>query len=98
MPRLLAEVVESTIYVTAKDNVSAAALDNILNDEQIMVKKGRPNVHVMLTRIWQQNPGTKVGTFFCGPAPLGDSLHQGCKGFSSTKRGGCQLDFHKEVF
>ena len=54
----LAEVVESTIYVTAKDNVSAAALDNILNDEQIMVKKGRPNVHVMLTRIWQQNPPT----------------------------------------
>ncbi|CAG8655794.1 3284_t:CDS:2, partial [Gigaspora rosea] len=39
---------------------------------------GRPNWDKIFSNMRDQYPATDVGVFFCGPVPLGKSLHEKC--------------------
>jgi NADPH oxidase 2 len=56
---------------------------------------GRPNWDRIFKGLRQLHPATDVGVFFCGPKPLGHTLHLKCNEWSQPGKEGTQFSFGK---
>ena len=56
---------------------------------------GRPNWDRVFRGIRQLHPATDVGVFFCGPKPLGHTLHLKCNEWSQPGENGTKFSFGK---
>ncbi|KAI8847949.1 ferric reductase NAD binding domain-containing protein [Chytridium lagenaria] len=59
---------------------------------------GRPNLDVLFKSLNESHPNSDVGVFFCGPKPLGNSIHAACNKFTSVDEDGTRFYYHKENF
>ncbi|KAF0484145.1 NADPH oxidase [Gigaspora margarita] len=59
---------------------------------------GRPNWDKIFSNMRDQYPATDVGVFFCGPVPLGKSLHEKCNLWSQGFEDGTRFFYGKENF
>ncbi|ORY83273.1 ferric reductase NAD binding domain-domain-containing protein [Protomyces lactucae-debilis] len=63
-----------------------------------MVNYGRPPWDDIYKSLAKIHPATDVGVFFCGPKPLGHTLHLKCNEYSTTGPDGTRFIFCKENF
>ncbi|CAG8551451.1 2378_t:CDS:2, partial [Dentiscutata heterogama] len=59
---------------------------------------GRPNWDKIFSNMRDQYPATDVGVFFCGPVPLGKSLHEKCNLWSQGFEDGTRFFYGKGWF
>jgi len=59
---------------------------------------GRPNWDRIFSNLRDQFPATDIGVFFCGPMPLGKTLHEKCNLWSQGFDDGTRFYFGKENF
>ncbi|XP_033741148.1 cytochrome b-245 heavy chain-like isoform X1 [Pecten maximus] len=58
---------------------------------------GRPNWNEIFKGLAAENKGTSIGTFFCGPSGLSNTLHQMCNNHSDAGEG-TKFYYNKENF
>lgn len=59
---------------------------------------GRPNWNTIFSSIRDRHPSTECGVMFCGPQPIGSTLHQMCNKWSSGEQEGTKFVYGKENF
>eukprot|EP01113_Clastostelium_recurvatum_P021964 TRINITY_DN2609_c0_g1_i3.p1 TRINITY_DN2609_c0_g1~~TRINITY_DN2609_c0_g1_i3.p1 ORF type:complete len:855 (-),score=194.27 TRINITY_DN2609_c0_g1_i3:94-2658(-) len=59
-------------------------------------KYGRPKWAELMARIAKEQPGRKVGVFFCGPPPMGREIREACGKAKFTPK--TKFYFHTEKF
>ncbi|XP_059841227.1 NADPH oxidase 3-like [Hypanus sabinus] len=91
------------IFLTGWDDCQAAhiALHYGENEDVITGLKqktfyGRPNWNNEFKYIADDNPGSSIGVFFCGPKDLSNVLHKMCNYYSSLNPHGVQFYYNKE--
>ncbi|KAM0792757.1 hypothetical protein ACM66B_002531 [Microbotryomycetes sp. NB124-2] len=59
---------------------------------------GRPDWNAVFSKLVALHPSTEVGVFFCGPKPLGRTLHKCCNEFSGAGPHDTRFVYGKENF
>ncbi|GAA5961016.1 hypothetical protein JCM21900_002275 [Sporobolomyces salmonicolor] len=103
----LSNYIEIHTYLTAR--VVEDDMNNIIANEvgadrdavtslKAPTHYGRPNWDVLFRSIAAAHASTDVGVFFCGPKPLGSTLHKMCNKHTEPKEEGVRFYWGKENF
>lgn len=99
-------IIEIHTYLTAKiqpDEAQNIMINSADSDVDAItglnapVNFGRPPWDHIFPSVATLHPATDVGVFFCGPAPLGSTLHLKCNAFSTAGSEGTRFVFGKET-
>jgi len=100
----IGDLIEIHTYLTQRVK-EADAINIMVNDAGAEVDAitglkaptnfGRPNWDRVFRGIRQLHPATDVGVFFCGPKPLGHTLHLKCNEWSQPGKNGTKFTFGK---
>ncbi|KAJ1963171.1 hypothetical protein GGI12_002206, partial [Dipsacomyces acuminosporus] len=61
---------------------------------------GRPDFSDIFESLGERHPGTRIGTFFCGPKPMARKVRREAHRWDKllNKQHGTNLDFYTETF
>jgi len=101
------QFIETHIYLTGR--LRHSEVRNILVNDDGNVKDtitglrapthfGRPNWDKIFSNMRDQYQATDIGVFFCGPKPLGKTLHTKCNLWSQGFEDGTRFFYGKENF
>ncbi|RGB38977.1 ferric reductase NAD binding domain-containing protein [Rhizophagus diaphanus] len=101
------QFIETHIYLTGR--LRHSEVGNILVNDDGNVKDtitglrapthfGRPNWDKIFSNMRDQYQATDIGVFFCGPKPLGKTLHTKCNLWSQGFEDGTRFFYGKENF
>ncbi|KAG0145445.1 hypothetical protein CROQUDRAFT_93806 [Cronartium quercuum f. sp. fusiforme G11] len=99
--------VELHTYITQKlraDEINNIMVSDVGGDRDAVTQLrspthyGRPNWDRVFNSIRERHPATDVGVFFCGPAPLGHTLHLQCNKWTGGEEGDTRFYWGKENF
>ncbi|XP_022081727.1 cytochrome b-245 heavy chain-like isoform X1 [Acanthaster planci] len=100
-----ADFLKYNIYLTRGWNTKQAKNIYLQEEEEVdaitglkqKTNYGRPKWDDIFKMIAEENPGTSVGVFFCGPKVLSQVLHK-CSNKHSNIKGGARFFYNKENF
>jgi NADPH oxidase len=100
-------IIEINTFLTGKlkgDEIRNLALNYEVGKEDALTglrshtQYGRPNFGQIFGQLCDRHRATDVGVFFCGPKPLGKSLHMHCNQYSQPGEEGTKFHYNKENF